>query len=129
VKRVLVLVVDDDEGIVEFIASCLKTASYEVLTANNGRDGCQIAVESKPDVIILDLMMPDMHGFEVCQKIRENETLKGVKVIISSGKSYAVDVKSAMRLGADAYLTKPYSAETLLEAVKKTLEGQGPNGS
>ena len=128
-KRVLVLVVDDDDGIVEFIANRLKSASYDVLTALNGRDGFQIASETKPDVIILDLMMPDMHGFEVCQKIREDEALKGVKIIISSGKSYAVDIKSAMRLGADAYLTKPYTAETLLKTVKEAVESQGANGS
>jgi len=125
VKRVLVLVVDDDDGIVDFISSCLKTAGFDVLTAFNGRDGCKIAAESRPDMVILDLMMPDMHGFEVCQKLREDGTLKGVKIVISSGKSYSVDVKSALRLGADAYLTKPYTAESLLKTVQQVLSGGG----
>ncbi|MBI5244278.1 MAG: response regulator [Elusimicrobia bacterium] len=118
-----VLVVDDDVGIVEFISQCLRSQQHEVFIAFNGKRGCDLAGETKPDIIILDLMMPDMHGFEVCQRIREDGRLKGVKIIISSGKSFGVDKKAAMRLGADAYLTKPYSLEALLEAVKEALGG------
>jgi DNA-binding response OmpR family regulator len=124
-----ILVVDDDEGFVEFIAHCLSAERHEVLTAFNGRQGCEIAQKEKPDIVILDLLMPDMHGFEVCQKIRDDQRLKDTKIIISTVKSYAVDKKAALRLGADAYLTKPYSAQELLDTVKKMLDDSGARGS
>jgi DNA-binding response OmpR family regulator len=116
-----ILVVDDDEAIVDYIATCLRAQRHEILTAFSGREGCRMARLHGPEVIILDLMMPDMHGFEVCQLVRKDEALKGCKIIISSGKSYAVDKKAAMSLGADLYLTKPYPPEALLEALREVL--------
>jgi len=124
-----VLVVDDDEEIVEFSVHCLNSEHHEVFTAFSGSQGCEIAEKEKPDIVILDLMMPDMHGFEVCQKMREDRRLKDTKIIISTAKSYAVDRKAALRLGANAYLVKPYGAQELLDTVKEMLEGPGTRGS
>jgi len=112
-----ILVVDDDQAIVEFLTVCLRSARYEVDSALGGREGCKKAAASRPDLVILDLLMPDMHGFDVCQTLRNDRSLAGVKILVSTGKGYSVDKKSAMKLGADAYLTKPYSADQLLDAV------------
>lgn len=112
-----VLVVDDDKEIVDFISHCLGDR-YQVHTAYDGLKGLRQARELKPDLLILDLMMPDMHGFEVCQTLRADEGLNAMKIMISSGKSYAVDRKAAQTIGADHYLVKPYTAEELLKAVQ-----------
>ena len=107
--------------IVEFLEFCLKQADYEVYTAFGGHDGCDLAKKTKPDLIILDLLMPDMHGFDVCQKIRRDRSLRGTKILVSTGKGYAVDEKAARRLGAQGYLIKPYSTDKLLETVQEMV--------
>jgi len=112
-----ILVVDDDQTIVDFLTVCLTDAKYDVQAALGGKEGCERAKALKPDLIILDLLMPDMHGFDVCQVLRKDRSLSGTKILVSSGKGYAVDKKSAMQLGADGYLTKPYSTDELMNAV------------
>lgn len=113
-----ILVVDDDHAVVEFLVACLKHARYDVDAAYSGKQGCEKALAGKPDLVILDLMMPDMHGFDVCQALRGEGSLEATKILISSGKGYAVDKKAAKRLGADDFLTKPFSADQLMEAVR-----------
>ncbi|MFA6092128.1 MAG: response regulator [Elusimicrobiota bacterium] len=117
-----ILVVDDDMEIVDFLSECLRAGGYEVFTAYDGIKGVAQARAHRPDLIVLDLMMPGMHGFEVCQVLRADEQFKGVKILISSAKSYPVDRKAALQAGADGYLTKPYTADELFLAVKKLLE-------
>ncbi|MEK9144850.1 MAG: response regulator, partial [Elusimicrobiota bacterium] len=124
----IILIVDDDHSIVEFLTDCLKSEGYEVSSAFDGKRGCDEAKRIKPDLIILDLLMPDMHGFEVCRTLRQDQALQAVKIMISSGKSYAVDKKAALGLGADSYLVKPYSASQLIDAVR-SLIGESKNGS
>ena len=124
----IILIVDDDTAIVEFLTDCLKSEGYEVSSAFDGKRGCDEAKRIKPDLIILDLLMPDMHGFEVCRTLRQDQALQSVKIMISSGKSYAVDKKAALSLGADSYLVKPYTATQLLDAVR-SLIGAEKNGS
>ena len=112
-----ILIVDDDPEIVEFVVQFLSSQSYDVLSAANGKEGCARASETKPDLIILDLMMPDMHGFEVCTALRKDQNLSKVKIIVASGKKYEADKRAAQRLGADMFLSKPYSITQLLDAV------------
>lgn len=117
-----VLVVDDDISMVELLVDCLKREGYDVSFAEDGLKGYAAVEAAKPDLVILDLLMPGMHGFDVCEKIKKEPGLAGVKILISSGKGYAVDVKAAKRLGADDYIVKPYDMNALLEKVKALVE-------
>ncbi|HVE11779.1 MAG TPA: response regulator [Elusimicrobiota bacterium] len=112
-----VLVVDDDPDIVEFVTELLKAHHYEVASAENGRQGVEKARQYRPDLVILDLMMPDMHGFEVCQALREDPQLKDIRIIVSSGKRYQTDHRAADRLGADRFVAKPYKVADMMGAV------------
>lgn len=116
-----ILVVDDDRLMVDFIVQCLKHDSYSVETAFNGVEGLAKARSFRPDLLVLDLMMPDMHGFDVCETLRKDPEFGAVKILISSGKAYEVDKKAAKRLGADEYIVKPFSAEDLLKTVNGLL--------
>lgn len=116
-----ILVVDDDRLMVDFIVECLKRDSYQVETAFNGAEGLAKARAFRPDLMVLDLMMPDMHGFDVCETMRKEPAFAGVKILISSGKAYEVDKKAAKRLGADEYIVKPFSVAQLLAAVSGLL--------
>lgn len=113
-----ILVVDDDETLVEFLSTILKAEKYEVSKAYNGREACVIARQSKPDLILLDLLMPIMHGFDVCEELRADPSMAGVKILICSAKGYDVDKKAAERLGADQFLVKPIKNEDLIKAIK-----------
>ncbi|MBI3297655.1 MAG: response regulator [Elusimicrobia bacterium] len=116
-----ILVVDDDRLMVDFICDCLKKASFAVETALNGADGLAKARVYKPDLMVLDLMMPDMHGFDVCEALRRDIPAEQLKIIILSAKTYEVDKKAAKRFGADAYITKPFTFDQLLAAVNGLL--------
>ena len=84
-------------------------AHYEVSAARDGAEGLEMARRLRPDLVVLDLLMPRMHGFEVCRHIRADATLKAVKVLISSSKSYQHDVNTAVgETGADGYIVKPF---------------------
>jgi len=116
-----ILVVDDDEGVVDFLSSCLKSEGYEVLTGFSGEEAVKLARSEKPDLLVLDLLMPTMHGFDVCEILKQEESLKAMKILIVSAKAYEVDRKAAERLGADKFLVKPFTAETLLDSVKELV--------
>ncbi len=115
------LVVDDDSDMRELMVTLLGTA-YEVTSAADGVEGLTAAKEQKPDLVVLDLLMPRMHGFEVCMSIRADATLKGTKILISSSKSYVHDVRTAVEeTGADAYIVKPFQITEFLEQVAALL--------
>lgn len=116
-----ILVVDDDRLMVDFITECLKRGDFQVETATNGAEGLAKARSYRPDLMVLDLMMPDMHGFDVCETLRKDADFKDLKILISSGKAYEVDKKAAKRLGADEYIVKPFSVDQLLTMVRGLL--------
>jgi DNA-binding response OmpR family regulator len=104
-----VLVVDDDDGMRDLMVALL-SQKYDVASAPDGFEGLEMARALRPDLVVLDLLMPRMHGFEVCQRIREDADLKNTKVLISSSKSYPHDVKTAVEeTGADGYIVKPFA--------------------
>jgi phosphoribosyl 1,2-cyclic phosphodiesterase len=113
-----IIIVDDDPDIAKIAATRLRAAGYEVLTAGDGESGLRMIREHRPGVVVLDLMMPKMHGFAVCQEVRRDTSLSQVRVVITSAKSYPVDVAKAKELGADVYLMKPYDLEELVETVR-----------
>jgi DNA-binding response OmpR family regulator len=119
VKRVLV--VDDDDDMRELMVMLLGD-SYDVAAARDGAEGLEMARRLRPDLVVLDLLMPRMHGFEVCQKIRADAALKAVKVLISSSKSYRHDVTTAVEeTGADGYIVKPFDIDEFKVRVARML--------
>lgn len=115
------LVVDDEELIRKMVALLFEREGFFVLTADNGTEGLRLAVAEKPDVVLLDIMMPGLHGFEVCRKIREQPQLANTIVIFTSAKSYKPDIDKAKELGANDYLVKPTDSASLLSVVHKHL--------
>ncbi|MGL5084206.1 MAG: response regulator transcription factor [Clostridium sp.] len=120
-----VLVVDDEGHIVELISYNLKTAGYNVITANNGLDAVRIAKEEKPRLMLLDLMIPGLDGFDVCKEVRSDKDLKNTSIIMLTAKGEEFDKILGLELGADDYITKPFSVRELLARVKAVLRRTG----
>jgi phosphoribosyl 1,2-cyclic phosphodiesterase/CheY-like chemotaxis protein len=116
-----IVLVDDDADIRRLVELRLRMAGFQVLTAADGETGLQLIRAEKPRVALLDLMMPRKHGFAVCQEIRSDPSLRGIRIIVGSAKTYAPDIKKAKELGADIYLTKPYDMEALIRTIKEAL--------
>lgn len=117
----VILVVDDIATNISLVKAVLRGRNYEVLSAASGAQALEIAGERMPDVIILDIMMPVMDGYEVLARLRSNEKTKGIKVVMLSAISKADDISKAMELGADDYITKPLVARRLYESLDKLL--------
>jgi len=125
VKQFRILVVDDEERILNFLRSKLKASGYEVLTATNGVEALEQAQAQEPDMIVLDLIMPKMDGFETLKELR---SFSAVPVIILSAREADADKIKGLGLGADDYLPKPFNPDELVarvEAVRRRLEPAG----
>ncbi|WP_317855460.1 response regulator [Chakrabartyella piscis] len=118
-----ILIVDDERNIVEIIAFNLKKEGYEVLKASDGMEGVALAFSENPDLILLDIMMPRMDGYEACKKIREK---KSTPIIMLTARAEEVDKVLGLELGADDYVTKPFGVRELLARVKANLRRQAP---
>ena len=116
-----ILIIEDEADIVEMIEYNLKEAGYKTLVASNGEKGISLAVEEQPDLIILDLMLPVIDGFDVCRTLRGGEKTSGIPIIILSAKSHETDKVLGLELGADDYMTKPFSPRELLARIKAVL--------
>ncbi len=116
-----ILIVDDEEHIVELLHFNLVNAGYEVLSANNGIDAVKIAKAEKPSLLLLDLMLPGMDGFDVCKEIKRDSEMKKTSIIMLTAKGEELDKILGLELGADDYITKPFSVRELLARVKAVL--------
>ena len=116
-----IVIVDDDADIRRIAELSLRMAGFHVLTADDGEAGLQLIQAENPPVVLLDLMMPKMHGFAVCQAIRSDPKLQGTFIIVASAKAYPADIKKAKQLGADEYVHKPYDLEKLISTVRTAL--------
>lgn len=116
-----ILVVDDEENIAELISYNLTSNGYKVIIANNGNDAVKLAVEEKPNLILLDLMIPGKDGYDVCKDIRSNSETRSTPIIMLTAKSEELDKILGLELGADDYITKPFSVRELLARVKAVL--------
>jgi two-component system phosphate regulon response regulator PhoB len=116
-----ILIVEDDRDIVEMITYNLRADGYEVLSAFTGKDGITLARRERPDLIILDIMLPVMDGFEVCRILKSTEATACVPIIILSAKSQETDKIVGLELGADDYVTKPFSPRELIARIKAVL--------
>ena len=123
VQKPRALIIDDDPSLRRLVQVVFERDGFETSVANEGSEGVRQALINPPNIIILDIMMEGLHGFEVCKMLRANSSLRRTAIIIISGKSYKPDIDMAMELGADSYVVKPFSPKELLEiAIQKMKE-------
>jgi two-component system, OmpR family, alkaline phosphatase synthesis response regulator PhoP len=119
-----ILVVDDEIYIVHILDFSLGMEGYEVVTALDGEQALEKARAEKPDLIVLDIMMPKLDGYETCKRLKADDATKAIPVILLSAKGRNVDQKVGFEVGADDYITKPFSPRKLVERINAIL-GQG----
>ncbi|WP_258101339.1 response regulator [Marinoscillum pacificum] len=112
-----VLIVDDEPNILMSLEFLLKKSGYQVFIARDGREALGIIDEEVPDIILLDVMMPEVDGYEVCQKVKNNAQTSHVKIIFLSAKTKKEDIDKGYEMGADLYITKPFSTRYLISQV------------
>jgi DNA-binding response OmpR family regulator len=116
-----VLVADDEPNIVISLEFLMKREGHHVLIARDGHEALAMIREHKPDLVLLDVMMPRKNGWEVCQALRADEATAGTKVLMLTAKGRDTDVAQGLGVGADAYMTKPFSTRELAEKVRQML--------
>lgn len=116
-----ILIVDDEEHIIELLKFNLLNSGYDVFIANNGVDAVKIARAEKPNLLLLDLMLPGIDGFDVCKEIKRDNEMKKTSIIMLTAKGEELDKILGLELGADDYITKPFSVRELLARVKAVL--------
>jgi DNA-binding response OmpR family regulator len=117
-----VLVVDDEPNIVMSLEFLMRRAGFEVAVARNGREALEALEGSPPDLLLLDVMMPEFDGYEVCERIRARPEWSGTKIVMLTARGREVERERGLSLGADAYVTKPFSTRDLVEQVKRMLD-------
>jgi DNA-binding response OmpR family regulator len=120
-----VLIVDDEPNIVAALEYLLQRTGYEVRAASNGDDALRQIEGFGPDLVLLDVMMPQKSGYEVCQRIREREDWRGIKIVMLSARGREAEVSKGLSLGADLYITKPFSNAELVARIGDLLGEAG----
>ena len=120
-----ILLVDDEADILEFLSYNLKKEGYHVFTANNGKEAVTVAKKENPDVIILDVMMPDMDGIETCREIRDLPGLKDVMIAFLTARNEDYSQIAGFEVGADDYINKPIKPRVLISRIKALLRRSG----
>ncbi len=118
-----ILIVDDSPAQMYAIRQIIEVDGHEILAAETGKSGLATAIESRPDVILMDIVMPDMNGYQVTRKLRRDKSTKAIPIIFVSTKSNDFDRAWGLRQGAVAYVTKPVNSKELLKAVHSALAG------
>jgi two-component system, OmpR family, alkaline phosphatase synthesis response regulator PhoP len=116
-----ILIADDDDGILGILKLLLEHNGYETITAYNGREALDKTAAFRPDLVLLDIMMPEIHGISVCRQIKSNAQLRDTKVVMCSVKSFPEDRREAKEAGADGFIGKPCDAPTLIENIEFAL--------
>ncbi len=117
-----ILIVDDEPAVVVPIQFLMEQQGYLVMVAERGEDALDLIYQYKPDLVILDILLPGIDGYEVCEIIRLNPNYRNVKIIFLTAKGREVEIVKGLALGADAYITKPFSNTELVATVKELLE-------
>ena len=120
-KNVSILIVDDTPKNIQLLGTILKNAGYKVNVATNGLQALSVLEKLKPDLILLDVMMPDLDGYETCKRIKEINHLKDIPIIFLTAKTQTEDIVKGFELGAVDYIVKPFNALELLARVKTHL--------
>ncbi|THF65543.1 response regulator [Pseudothauera nasutitermitis] len=116
-----ILIVDDEQNIVISLEFLMKREGYEVSVASDGEEAVARIRAEQPDLVLLDVMMPKKGGFEVCQEVKSDAALKGVRILMLTAKGRDTEVAKGLAMGADAYMTKPFSTKDLVEKVRGLL--------
>lgn len=117
-----ILIVDDEEDILNVLKFRLEANNYEVLTASDGQEGLNKARTERPDLLILDLMLPKLDGYKVCRMLKFDESYKAIPIIMFTAKAQQKDEELGKEMGADAYIAKPFEPEILLEKIRQLLK-------
>lgn len=117
-----ILIVDDDPNILMSLEFLMRKNGYDVLIARNGTEALELVDEQVPDLTLLDIMMPDVDGYQICEYIKSSDRLKAGKVVFISAKSRETDIKKGYALGADLYVTKPFSTKEIVKRIAALLD-------
>lgn len=129
IKMDKILVIEDDKDIAELIEFNLRAENYRVELSHNGKEGLQRAQKAPPDLILLDLMLPDLSGLEICKELKRNDRTKHIPILMVTAKGTEVDRVVGFELGADDYLAKPFSTRELTLRVKAILRRTQSKGA
>jgi DNA-binding response OmpR family regulator len=116
-----VLVVDDEIYILQILEFSLEVEGFEVITAQNGEEALESAQRDEPDLIVLDIMMPKMDGYEACRQLKSDPRTRDIPIILLSAKGRSIDQELGFEAGAEDYITKPFSPRKLIERIKAIL--------
>ncbi len=119
------LIIDDESATVDMLSTFLRINGHEIIGAYSGDDGLVLAKLDRPALVILDLMMPNIDGFEVCRRIRNQPDFQGLPIIIISARTDQKAIDRALSLGADVYLTKPLNLKELSSEINRLLDVEG----
>ena len=120
-----ILIADDEPNILVSLDYLMKREGYEVHLARDGAEALDVLRREHPRLVLLDVMMPKKTGFEVCQEVRADDTVKDTLILMLTAKGRETDVTKGLALGADAYMTKPFSTRELVDKVRAMLAGEG----
>jgi len=123
-KTPTILIVEDDPVIVISLEFLMAQNGYDVFVSHSGEDALEKLKTLRPHVILMDVMLPHRTGFEVCQNIRSNNEFDDVKIILLSARGRETDINKGLSLGANAYITKPFSTRSLLETIKELISAE-----
>ena len=116
-----ILIADDKPEVVELVRVTLEREDYEIVDASNGKEALRKARVEKPDLVLLDIVMPKMDGFEVCRKLKKDPEIKDIPILMLTAKGQEVDKKRGREVGATDYITKPFSPSALLIKIEEIL--------
>jgi DNA-binding response OmpR family regulator len=122
-----ILIADDEPSIVTALEFLLQRSGYEVLIARDGDEALRLVETMRPDLVLLDIMMPVKSGYEVCRQLRERPESRDVKIIMLSAKGRDAEVAKGLTVGADVYVTKPFSTRDLMGRIHALLEERPPH--
>jgi CheY-like chemotaxis protein len=128
VKRKRILVADDEVYILHILEFSLNLEGYEVVSATSGAEALSKIAHEHPDLVVLDVLMPEIDGHEVCRRLKSDERTREIPVIFLSAKDTPADQEIGLRLGADAYITKPFSPQRLIDTIQGLLDGAQTGG-
>lgn len=120
-NKKIILVIEDEEDTSLFIKDRLEMEGYQVVTAMNGQEGFDKTREHLPDLILLDVMMPKLNGYQVCRKLKLNPVTQAIPIVMVTAKAQESDIAFGKETGCDDYLTKPFEMDDLLEKIRKHL--------
>ena len=122
-----ILAVDDDAMVLAVIKKRLEFAGYEVITAMEGLEGLKKARTENPDLIVLDLILPNLNGYQICAMLKRDSTYRNIPIVMLTSRSQQADIAEGMKAGADAYITKPYDPDEFIAKIQALLTGSQQN--